>query len=124
MLVILILVAVAERALVKEIGVDVILPCVMAMDKTHIYMAGRLQMEPITLSHGCLKHVVRRLPIAMRILGYINHSTPLHIPSLSEQDPELNAPADLAKGTVIVKDPLKRDPNVTWPTYLHLRRQF
>jgi hypothetical protein len=89
-----------KLTLVKEIGVDLILPCVMAMDKTHIDMAGRLQMEPITLSHGLLKHVVRRLPIAMRILGYINPSTPLHLPSLSEQDPELNAPADLAKGTV------------------------
>ena len=39
------------KTLVKEIGVDVILPCIMAMDKTHIDMAGRLQMEPITLSH-------------------------------------------------------------------------
>jgi hypothetical protein len=47
----------------------------MAMDKTHIDMAIWLQMEPITLSHGLLKHEVRRLPIAMRILGYINHST-------------------------------------------------
>jgi hypothetical protein len=116
------------KALVKEFGVDIILPCVMAMDKTHIDMAGRLQMEPITLSHGLLKHVVRRLPIAMRILGYINHSTPPHLPSPSEQDSELNAPADLPKGTVIVKDPLQRDPNVTWPTYLlneaHMQIQF
>jgi hypothetical protein len=70
------------KALDKEIGVDVSLLCVMAMDKTHIDMAGRLQMEPITLSHGLLKHVVRRLPIAMRILGYINHSTPPHLPTL------------------------------------------
>jgi hypothetical protein len=106
------------KALVKEIGVNIILPCVMAMDKTHIDRVGRLQMEPITLSHGLLKHVVCRLPIAMRILGYINQSTPPHLPSLSEQDSKLNAPADLPKGTVIVKDPLKRDPNVTWSTYL------
>jgi hypothetical protein len=116
------------KALVKEFGVDIILPCVMAMDKTHIDMAGRLQMEPITLSHGLLKHAVRRLPIAMRILGYINHSTPPHLPSPSEQDAELNAPADLPKGTVLVKDPLQRDPNVTWPTYLlneaHMQIQF
>ena len=85
-------------------------------------------MEPITLSHGLLKHVVRRLPIGMRILGYINQSTPPHLPSLSEQDSKLNAPADLPKGTVIVKDPLKRDPNVTWPTDLsneaHMQIQF
>jgi hypothetical protein len=118
-----------HKALVKEIGVvDVILPCVMAMVKTYIDMAGALQMEPITLSHGLLKHVVRRLAIAMRILGYIDHSTPPHLPSLSEQDSKLNAPADLAKGTVIVKDPLKRDPNVSWPAYLlneaHMQIQF
>ena len=100
----------------------------MATDKTHIDMAGRLKMEPITLSHGLLKHVVRRLTIAMRILGYINHSTPPHLPSLSEQDSELNTPVDLAKRTVIVKDPLKCDPNVTWPMYLlneaHMQIQF
>ncbi|KAI2495724.1 hypothetical protein MHU86_18783 [Fragilaria crotonensis] len=116
------------KALVKDIGVDVLLPCVMAMDKTHIDMAGRLQMEPITLSHGLLKHAVRRLPIAMRILGYINHSTPPHAPSPSEQDAELNAPVGLPKGTVLVKDPLQRDPNVTWPTYLlneaHMQIRF
>jgi hypothetical protein len=100
----------------------------MAMDKTHIDMTGRLQKEPKTLSHGLLKHVVRLLPIAMRILGYINHSTPPHLPSLSEQDFKLNAPADLAKGTVIVQDLLICDPNVTWPTYLlieaHMQIQF
>ena len=101
------------KALVKKFGVDIILPCVMAMDKTHIDMAGRLQMEPMTLSHGLLKHAVRRLPIAMRILGYINHSTLPHLPTPSEQDAELNVPADLQKGTVLVKDPLQRDPNVT-----------
>ena len=74
----------------------------MAMGKTHIEMAGWLQMEPIRLSHVLLKHAVRRLPIAMCILGYINHSTPPHLPSPSEQDAELNAPADLPKGTVLV----------------------
>ena len=29
-------------------------------------------MEPITISHGLLKHSVRSQPIAMRILGYIS----------------------------------------------------
>ena len=67
------------KALVKELGVHIILPCVMAMDKTHIDTAGQLQMEPITLSHGLLKHAVRRLPIAMCILEYINHSIPPHL---------------------------------------------
>ncbi len=41
---------------------------------------------------------------------------------------KLNAPADLPNGTVIVKDPLKCDANVTWPTYLlneaHMQIQF
>ncbi|KAI2491467.1 hypothetical protein MHU86_23104 [Fragilaria crotonensis] len=55
-------------ALIKKPGVDMLLPCVMAMDKTHIDMAGRLQMEPITVSHGLLNHITRRLPSAMRIL--------------------------------------------------------
>jgi hypothetical protein len=62
-------------ALIKYIGVDMLLLSVMTMDKTHIDMSGWLQMEPIT---------VRRLPIAMHILGNINHSTPPHLPSLSE----------------------------------------
>ena len=37
------------KALVKDMGVDILLPCVSAMDKTHNDMAGRLHMEPITL---------------------------------------------------------------------------
>ena len=49
---------------------------------------------------------MRRLKIVMRVLRYINHSTPPHLPSLSMQDSKLNAPADLAKGKVIVKDQL------------------
>ena len=72
------------KALVKNPKVDIILPSILAMDKTHIDLGGRLQMEPITISHGLLKHSVRRLPIAMRILGYINHSAPAPIPSPSE----------------------------------------
>ena len=49
------------EALIKKPGVDMLLPCVMAaMDKTHINMTGRLQMEPITKSHGLLNHDVRR----------------------------------------------------------------
>lgn len=115
-------------ALIKEVGVDMLLPCIMAMDKTHIDMAGRLQMEPITISHGLLKHVKRCLPVAMRILGYINHSTPAHLPSESELDIEFNAPTHLPKGTVLVKDPLPRDPSVSWATYLlneaHMQIEF
>jgi hypothetical protein len=73
------------KAFVKNKGVDIILPPILAMDKTHIDMAGRLQLEPITMSHGLLKHTsVRCQRIAMRILGYFNHRTPAHLPALSE----------------------------------------
>jgi hypothetical protein len=114
--------------LIKKHGVDMLLPCIMAVDKTHMDMAGRLQMEPITISHGLLNHSLRRLPIAMRILGYVNHSTPPHLSSPSEHDMELNEHANLPKGTARVKDPLQRNPNVSWPTYLlneaHMQIQF
>jgi hypothetical protein len=116
------------KALVKNKGVDIILPSILAMDKTHIDMAGRLQMEPITISHGLLKHTVRRQAIAMRILGYINHSAPAHLPALSELDTEFNAPSGLPHGTVVVDAPLRRIKNVTWPTYLlnelHIQIRF
>ena len=117
-----------HRALVKKKGVDIILPSILAMDKTHIDSGGRLQMEPITISHGLLKHSVRRLSIAMRILGYINHSTPAHLPSLSDLDTEFNAPTGLPKGTVVLDAPLRRMNDLTWPTYLlnetHMQIQF
>ena len=61
-----------HKVLVKRLGVNIILPSVLATDKTHCDQAGHLQMEPNTISHGLLKHSVRRLPIAMCILGYIN----------------------------------------------------
>ena len=93
------------NALIKKSDVGRLLPCIMAMDKTYIDMAGRLQMEPITILHGLLNHSMRRLPIAMRILGYINHSTPAHLPSDSELAAEFNAPADLPKGTVCIRRP-------------------
>ena len=92
-------------------------------------MAGRLQLEPITMSHGLLKHTgVRRQRIAMRILGYFNHRTPAHPPALSELDTKFNAPSGLPHGTVVVEAPLRHIKNVTWPTYivneLHIQIQF
>ncbi|KAI2491070.1 hypothetical protein MHU86_23514 [Fragilaria crotonensis] len=116
-------------ALIKDPGVDMLLPCVMAMDKTHIDMAGRLQMEPITVSHGLLNHITRRLPSAMRILGYINHSTPANLPSDAEIDPKFNAPADLPKDVHRVNNPIRcPDENVSWATLLlnetHMQIQF
>ena len=47
------------EALVKRKGVDMILPSILAMDKTQVDTYGRLQMEPITISHGLLKHSAR-----------------------------------------------------------------
>ena len=117
------------EALIKKPGVDMLLPCVMAMDKTHIDMAGRLQMEPITISHGLLNHDVRRLPSAMRVLGYINHSTPAHLPADAKIDLNFNTPTDLPKGVARVKDPLPcPNDDVSWATLTlnetHMQIQF
>jgi hypothetical protein len=118
----------SHRALVKKKGVDIIFPSILAMDKTHIDLGGRFQMEPITISHGLLKHSVRCLPIAMCILGYINHSTPAHLPSLADLDTEFNTPTGLLKGTVVLNAPLRRMNDLTWSTYLlnktHIQIQF
>ncbi len=118
----------SQRSLVKKKGVDIILPSILAMDKTHIDLGGWLQMEPITISHGLLKHSVRCLPIAMPILGYINHSTPAHLLSLADLDTKFNAPTGLPKGTVVLDAPLRLMNNITWSTYLlnktHMQIQF
>ncbi|KAI2497588.1 hypothetical protein MHU86_16894 [Fragilaria crotonensis] len=107
------------KKLVKNPQSDMILPCVLAMDKTHIDLPGRLQMEPITISHGLLKHEFRRLPIAMRILGYIYHGSA----SRKAQKVDLNvdyneAPNDLPPGVATVSNVLKPKKGVTWPTYM------
>ena len=107
------------KKLVKNPQSDMILPCVLAMDKTHIDLPGRLQMEPITISHGLLKHEFRRLPIAMRILGYIDHGSA----SRKAQKVDLNvdyneAPNDLPPGVVTVSNVLRPMKGVTWPTYM------
>ena len=118
------------EAHVKKFGIDMLLPCVMAMDKTHIDMAGRLQMEPITISHGLLNHITRRLPSAMRVLGYINHSTPAHLPSGADVDSEFNSPVELADDVVRIKNPIRRPANgdISWATLLlnetHIQIQF
>jgi hypothetical protein len=108
---------ISTEALIKKPGADMLLPCVMAMVKTHINMAGRLQMEPITISHGLLNHDVQRLSSAMRVLGYINHSTPAHLPSDAKIDLNFNTPTDLPKGVARVKDPLPcPNDDVRWAT--------
>ena len=96
-----------------------LLPCIMAMDKTHIDMAKRLQMEPITISHGLVNHMTRRLPSAMPILGYINHNTTANLPSDGEINPKFNAPAGLPNDVHRVKDPLQRpNDDISWATLL------
>lgn len=58
---------------------DMLLPCILAIDKTtcDIGGGGRLSLEPIVVSYGLMKHDVRKTPLAMRVLGFINTS-PIH----------------------------------------------
>jgi Plavaka transposase len=116
------------EALVKKQGVDMILPSIMAMDKTQVDTYGRLQMEPLTMSHGLLKHSIRSKHMAMRILGYICHS-PAHQPNFKGGVVRVSEPpTDLPPGTVVGRVPLKPIPNVSWSTYLlnemHLQIEF
>ena len=74
--------------LVVDRGKDMLLPAIFGLDKTHIDSSSRLQMEPLTVSHGLLKHEFRSHPSAMRILGYINlqpvHYTASRLPMSGE----------------------------------------
>jgi hypothetical protein len=79
------------EALIKKPG-DMLFPCVLAQDTTVIDGAKRISMEPITVSHGLLIHDIRKLPIAMRVLGYIHHSTPPHEVARKEADSVFNEP--------------------------------
>jgi hypothetical protein len=83
-------------------------------------MAGRLQIEPITISHGLLNCIRSRLPSATWILGYINHSTPAHLPSVADVDSEFNSPVELANDVVRIKNPFCRPAygNISWATLL------
>jgi hypothetical protein len=93
-----------------------VLPCVHVMAKTHIDLPGRLQMEPITISHGLLKHEFRRLPIAIRILGYINHvSTPRKAQKV-DLGFDYEALKNLPVGVVTVSNVLPSKKGATWPT--------
>ena len=117
------------EALVKTKDVDMILPAIMAMDKTQVDTYGRLQMEPMTISHGLTKHSIRSKHTAMRILGYICHS-PAHQPAGSNGGVVVVSapPTDLPPGTVVGRVPLKPIPDVMWSTYLlnemHMQIQF
>ena len=71
-----------HKALVRNPGFDMILPCIAGMDKTHIDVVEYCRLSPFFAS-GLLIHAVRSQPSAIRILGYINHSTPAHKPDES-----------------------------------------
>ena len=60
--------------LIKDPSKEILFPCIFSIDKTQCDKNSRLSMEPLTISHGLLKHKIRRKPMAMRILGYINHT--------------------------------------------------
>ena len=106
------------KALVEKKGLDMLLPSVLAMDKTHLDLAGCFQMEPITISRGLLKHSVRSQPIAMHILGYINHTTPAHKRTPSTKEADFNAPTHLPLGTEYYEDALKPLVGMSWSAYL------
>jgi hypothetical protein len=58
---------------------DMLLPCILAIDKTicDIGGGGHLSLEPIVVSYGLMKHGIRKTPLAMRVIGFINTS-PIH----------------------------------------------
>ncbi|KAI2507022.1 hypothetical protein MHU86_7407 [Fragilaria crotonensis] len=99
------------------------------MDKTQVDTYGRLQMEPLTISHGLLKHSVRSKHTAMRILGYVCHSSPAHQTKMKGGVPDTVTPRPyLPDGSVIARVPLKPLPGLPWATYLlnemHLQIEF
>ena len=113
----------------KKVDVDIILPTILAMDMSHIDLAGHLQMEPITMSHALLKHGMRSKPIAMRILGYVCHSSPAHQTNMKGGVPDIVTPRPyLPDGSVVAHVPLKPLSALPWATYslnkMHLQIEF
>ena len=99
--------------LVKKKGVDMILPSISAMDKTQVdTYAGRLQMEPIMISHGHLKHSARSKN--QQQCASLDHSAAHKPPPTSKAWDHDDPP----KGAVIAPAPLEPLSNVSWPTYL------
>ena len=87
-------------------------------------------MEPLTISHGLMKHSVRSKHTTMRILGYVYHSSPAHQPKMKGAGvPDIVTPRPyLPAGSVIAHVPLRPLPNLPWATYLlnkmHLQIEF
>jgi hypothetical protein len=52
---------------------NMLLACILAIDKTTCDTggSGRRTVEPFLISHGHMKHSLRKLPYAMRVLGFI-----------------------------------------------------
>ena len=70
-----------------------------ALDKTQVDTYGRLQMEPMTISHKLIKHSARSHHTAMQILGYICHG-PAHKPNFKDGKVIIrDQPLDLPTGT-------------------------
>jgi hypothetical protein len=59
---------------------DMLLACILAIDKTACDTggSGRLTVEPIMISSGLMKHSIRKLPYAMRVLGFICTESTAH----------------------------------------------
>jgi len=59
---------------------DMLLACIIAIDKTTCDTggSGRLTVEPIMISYGLMKHSIRKLPYAMRVLGFICTESTAH----------------------------------------------
>ena len=100
------------------------------MDKTQVDTTyGWLQMEPLTISHGLMKHSVRLKHTAMRIRGYVCHSSPAHQTKMKGGVPDIVTPRPhLSAGSVIAHVPLNPLPGLPWATYLlnemHLQIEF
>ena len=78
------------NALIKIVEEDMLLPCILAIGKTtcDVGGGGHLLLEPIVISYGLMKHDVRKTPLAMCVLGFINTSPILLLGSCEP----LNAP--------------------------------
>ncbi len=92
-------------------------------------MYGRLQMEPLTISHGLKKHSVPSKHTAVQILGCVCHSSPTHqtmmkcgVPNIVTRRPYLPDRSGVAHV------PPKPLPGLPWTTYLlnqmHLQIEF
>jgi hypothetical protein len=106
-----------HKALVRSPDVTMIVPTIVAMDKTQVDTHSQLQMEPLTISHGLMKHSVHSKHTAMQILGYVFHSSPAHQCKMKGGVPDIVTPRPyLPDGSVVAHVPLKPLPGLPWAT--------